>query len=253
MMGPAIILAAMVQSMLDELPVREGVTVFDTHAARLEAEVPLSHRYTIAPADAEMLQGAATVAGEVRAFLLRQYVENHGVEALIGLFGEFIGLTNRLADQAHESAVICLIEAGYEPHSAEKVNSPTLQGALEGVKLAAGIDVSKTCGGCAFRLGSVANMSPSTTDDAGSCVEPGSIPFSCHEDMDARGNPTKACAGWAQARKKATTDDNTMERRMRRSAPPPTLSAPCSMRPRPPIGALRSPARSMASCASCAP
>jgi hypothetical protein len=200
--------AGLILAMLEsEMPVRGRVTDSDTHNARLEAEVPLSHRYTIAPADAEMLQGAATVAGEVRAFLLRQYVENHGVEALIGLFGEFIGLTNRLADQAHEAAVGCLIEAGYEPWTAEKVNSPTLQGALEGVKLADGIDVSKTCGGCAFRLGSVANMSPSTTDDAGSCVEPGSIPFSCHEDMDERGNPTKACAGWAQARKKATTDD----------------------------------------------
>lgn len=204
--SPGHFLAALMLAMLEsEMPVRGRVTDSDTHNARMEAEVPLSHRYTIAPADAEMLQGAAGVAGEVRGFLLRQYVENHGVEALIGLFGEFIGLTNRLADQAHEAAVVCLINEGFDPHEAEKANTPTLQGALEGVKLAAGIDASKTCGGCAFRLGSVANMSPSTTDDAGSCAEPGGLIFSCHEDMDARGNPTKACAGWAQARKKATT------------------------------------------------
>lgn len=172
------------------------------HAANVEASVPAHHRYDIPPAAVEMLKGAAVVPADLRALLLRQYADAHGLEALVSLFAEFMGLANRVAANAEEAAIICLIGGGFDPHQAEKVNAPSIFGALDGVRLAAGIDCSKTCSGCAFRLGTVANTSPCTTADAEHCVTPGEIAFSCHEDLDERGEPTKACAGWAQARKK---------------------------------------------------
>lgn len=174
------------------------------HAAKQAEAAPASHRYSISPVDADMLQGVATIGGEVRTYLLRQYVENHGVDALIGLFGEFVGLANTVAENAKESAIVVLINEGIHPYEAEKLNAPTVWGALEGVKLAAGVNPAPTCGGCAFRLGTVANTSPCTTLDAAACVQPGGQNFGCHVEFDAAGDPTHACAGWAQARKKAS-------------------------------------------------
>lgn len=176
------------------------------HAEHMEALVPACERYSITPTDADMLQGVAAVGGELRGFLLRQYADNHGVEALVGLFGEFIGLANRLATNATEAAVVVLIAEGLEPHEAERLNAPTVIGALEGIKLAAGVDSKPTCGGCAFRQGTVANMSPLTTADATDCVPAGGAPFMCHAEMTAGGEPIKACAGWAQARKRENHD-----------------------------------------------
>lgn len=184
--------------------VSETVTPAESaaHAEAVEEAVPAFARYSITPTDADMLLGAAMVPGELRAFLLRQYADNHGTEALIGLFGEFIGLTHRLAAAAEEAATVILITEGLDPHEAERVNTPTLMGALQGIMLADGVDRSKTCGGCAFRLGTVANMSPCTTADAADCVPASGSMFMCHENMDEKGKPTKACAGWAQARNK---------------------------------------------------
>jgi hypothetical protein len=55
-------------------------------------------------------------------------------------------------------------------------------------------------------MGSHANQSPATTADGDWCGHEGEANFMCHEDLDANGEPTKACAGWArlrQSRKKA--------------------------------------------------
>lgn len=176
------------------------------HALRIEAMVPDSHRYAIDPDDAGFLAGAAVAPTHLRPLLLREYAAQRGLVRLVALFSEFMGLANRVAANAEEAAIMCLIGGGFDPHQAEKVNAPSILGALEGVRLAAGIDISTTCAGCAFRLGTVANTSPCTTADAKHCVTPGEIAFSCHEDLDARGEPTKACAGWAQARKRESRE-----------------------------------------------
>ena len=68
------------------------------------------------------------------------------------------------------------------PQLAEKINLPTLFGALHGVVLAAGVKSDKTCGGCAFRLGTPANQSPITTGDADWYFHPGEGDCLCHED-----------------------------------------------------------------------
>lgn len=84
-------------------------------------------------------------------------------------------------------------------------NSLTLMsltfGALSGISIAEGVDQAKTCGGCAFRVGTCANQSAITTGDADLCTHPGEGDFMCHEHLDAEGNPTRKCAGFTQARK----------------------------------------------------
>jgi hypothetical protein len=96
--------------------------------------------------------------------------------------------------------LLLIAEGGMHPHEAERVNLPTLFGAPNGVLLAQGVDQTKTCGGCAFRLGTCANQSPSTTCDADWCSG-GEDHFMCHEDLDEAGNPTRKCTGFTQARR----------------------------------------------------
>lgn len=172
------------------------------HAQRVEDLVPASHRYDIPAGAVDMLKAAAVVPADLRTLLLRQYADAHGLDAFVALFAEFMGLANRIADNGNEAAIMVLINAGFDPMASERVNTPTVVGALEGVALAQGINATSTCAGCAFRLGTVANMSPCTTLDAKACVPVGEAPFNCHEDLDAHDEPTKACAGWAQARKR---------------------------------------------------
>lgn len=166
-----------------------------------EDETPEREKYAIPVDAAEILTVCAMAPSPVRAEYLRAYGAQHGLEALAGLFGEFIGLANRLATNAADMAELLLIERGLHPYEAEKLNTPTVVGALSGIRLAAGASAGERCAGCAFRIGSAANMSPVTVGDAANCVPAGEAPFMCHEAMDARGEPIKACAGWAELRK----------------------------------------------------
>ncbi|OWK35167.1 hypothetical protein FRUB_10009 [Fimbriiglobus ruber] len=95
-----------------------------------------------------------------------------------------------MVENNREMAELLLItEGGLSPDEAAKANLPTLFGALGGILLTEGVDQAKTCGGCAFRLGTCANQSPSTTCDADWCSHPGEQDFMCHEDLDDQGNP----------------------------------------------------------------
>lgn len=160
--------------------------------------------YDLSLEDAEWLKGVVTVPASIRREVITQWVAEIGADRLPGIFAEFVALAASAIDNAREMVELVLItEGGMHPHTAEKVNLPTLFGALNGIALAHGVDESKLCGGCAFRLGTPANQSPCTTIDAETTIEPGEVIFMCHEDVDARGQPTKACAGFAQARRSA--------------------------------------------------
>lgn len=162
---------------------------------------PKATDYAISDDDARELLGVVTLPHEYRSMLLTKYAAERGTVALAELFSQFIGLANSVVANNREMAEMLLItEAKMHPHEAEKVNLPTLFGALNGVILARGVDQSKTCGGCAFRLGTCANQSPSTTCDADWCSD-GEVQFMCHEDLDPAGNPTQKCTGFTQARR----------------------------------------------------
>lgn len=163
--------------------------------------------YALTPAARDVLMGATSLPADLRALVLRHFLADHGAEALIEAFAQFIGLANSVVANNREMIEIILIcDGGMSDREAEKANLPTVFGALNGLKIAEGLEPAGMCEGCAFRVGAPANQSPCTTVDADHCAEPGEVNFLCHaEGLDDRGEPTRGCAGWAQlrARRKA--------------------------------------------------
>lgn len=156
--------------------------------------------YDIGAQHAELLFGIATLPAVEREHALMAFTYRAGPQAIFDLFAQFIGLANSVALNAREQAESLLTEHGVHPYTAEKINMPNILGALNGLVLVPGIDPAPLCHGCAFRKGSIANQCMPTTMDAELCSEPGEQPFMCHEDMDAQGNPTAGCRGFAQRR-----------------------------------------------------
>jgi hypothetical protein len=164
---------------------------------------PRATDYQIDVSTARELMGIVLLPVDIRHEVLRQFRDKHGNGPLLDLFAQFIGLANSVIENNREMAELLLItEGGMDPQTAEKANLPTLFGALNGILLTEGVDQEKTCGGCAFRLGTCANQSPSTTCDADWCSNPGEEDFMCHEALDDQGNPKRKCTGFTQFRKR---------------------------------------------------
>jgi hypothetical protein len=155
--------------------------------------------YSVTLADAQALAGIVAVPTSVRADLLRAYRAAHGEAALINLFAQAIGMANSVVENNREAIeILGICDGTLHPHSAHQINLPTMLGACQGAQIAR--HAKGMCHGCAFRLGSVANQSPSTTLDAGDCVSAGT-PFLCHDEPD--GKPRRACRGFVTARRRA--------------------------------------------------
>lgn len=152
--------------------------------------------YSMSVQDASELKGVVLLPHEFRRQLLLKYSAERGREALADLFSQFIGMANSVIANSHEALeMVAITEFKADPRQAEQINFPTLFGALSGIGLAVGVNQEKTCRGCAFRKGSVANQSPNTTCDAEWCLD-GDDRFMCHEHLDGEGNPTRACIGF---------------------------------------------------------
>lgn len=158
--------------------------------------------YSIAADDAQWLAGATVLAPDMRRLVLATILDQRGPDHLVALFAEFIGLANSVCANAAEMVSLQRIIDGYEhpERESDRINLPTPFGALQGVMLAAKVDAPDACGGCAFRLGTIANQSPITTADADYCSHPDEAPFMCHEHLDDNGDPTRGCAGFAKLR-----------------------------------------------------
>lgn len=153
--------------------------------------------YSMTVADAEELMGVSVLPDEFRRKILLNYVWTHGMHELVRLFSAFVGMANSVADNTREQFELYLItECHHHPHLAEKINLPTIQGALEGVTLAQSGNKGM-CATCAFRLGTPANQCHTTTLDAKWTSETDEK-FMCHEALDPDNEPTKPCAGWAK-------------------------------------------------------
>ncbi len=158
--------------------------------------------YTLTAEDADALKAVVLLPGDIRAQLLKKYLAERGTAALVNLFCQVIGMANSVVANNREMIELAGIISGeLHPHNAHQINLPTLFGALSGVTLAASVDQTKTCNGCAYRLGAIANQSPVTTYDAEWCGQDGNQDFLCHERLDAKGNPRHLCAGNAKRKK----------------------------------------------------
>lgn len=153
--------------------------------------------YKLSLADADELKGICLLPHEFRRKRLLQLFERHPQRA-IELFSQFIGLANSVVSNNREMIEEYLIvECKEWPQSAEKINLPTIFGALNGIAIAAKVDQRKTCTGCAYRKGTPANQSPSTTCDV-QFVEENDDKFMCHLDLDEHMEPKRICAGYKQ-------------------------------------------------------
>jgi hypothetical protein len=157
-----------------------------------------SREYTLSKSDASWLVGAVLLPAEIRRQVLQKYVIEKGQAALVNLFAQFMGLANSVVENSKDAIEIFAICEGRIHPDGPGLNLPTIFGACNGVIVADGIAQEGLCGGCAFRIGTLANQSPVTTCDADYCGHPGEPVFYCHEhDGDA---PTNACAGFARLR-----------------------------------------------------
>jgi hypothetical protein len=159
--------------------------------------------YSMRPEWAYELAGISLLPRELRLEAIRKWLRRRPSVDLAEVLADFIGVANSVvANQRGLLELEAICRGLVHPHDAEKINFPTIFGALKGVELAQGIDVSKICGGCAFRLGTAANQSPCTTGDAADCVTDTTI-FMCHEDVDEKGQAKHACPGYAQSKRQA--------------------------------------------------
>lgn len=152
--------------------------------------------FSITPAQADDIRGALILPADMRLLTLQQYAAAHGHDATLALCAQLFGLANAVTENCREQAAHLLTLEGMHPHTAEKINMPTLLGALMGICLAAKAPKQdSTCAGCAYRLGTVANQCPSTVDEAAWQLQDLDR-FSCHESEDL-----PPCRGHAQALK----------------------------------------------------
>lgn len=163
--------------------------------------------YSFTDDDVVWLAGIVQWPAEMRRETLGKIAEKRGVDSLVEMFAQFIGMANSVVENMRDSLeTFGIIYGDISPYQAEKINLPTILGALMGVRLAK-FGCDNVCHGCAFRLGSLANQSPSTTEDADWCGHEGERPFMCHEDL-RDGEPTKVCQGWVRLRQSRKTHTN---------------------------------------------
>lgn len=157
--------------------------------------------YAMSDADTNELKGTVQFPFDLRVLALTQYAEKYGTPAIVNLFAQFIGLANSVVANNREMIeLLGIIEGGEHPYTAEKYNLPSIFGALCGVNLANSIDPNRACHGCAYRLGTCANQSPSTTCDADYAAAD-SFDFFCHERLDENDKPNTLCIGHALRKK----------------------------------------------------
>lgn len=91
-----------------------------------------------------------------------------------------------------------IVHGNAHPYQAEKLNVPTLLGALSSAIVVPRVDDSECCATCAFRVGSPANQTEAVAQDVMLTLESGEM-FYCHDGDDA---PKHPCRGFVEAVKR---------------------------------------------------
>lgn len=163
--------------------------------------MPANCEYSMTPSDAVHIANIALLDLPMRRECLTYYLEKNGMNCLVDLFAQFIGMANSVAENCAETSDQVLIEeCGVHPDKFASVNLPTIIGACQGVMIASRCDPAGACYGCAYRLGSIANQSPIATCDADFMAHD-QKGFLCHAHLDDQGEPIRSCVGHAKAAK----------------------------------------------------
>lgn len=162
---------------------------------------PINQDYEFSKTDVSALAGATLLPDEFRREILRRYVAIHGIEELIRLFSNFIGMANSVVASNREMIELeGIVQGLVHPDRAGQLNLPTIFGAFNGISIAQK-PTKAMCHGCAFRKGTPANQSPCTTIDAKDSLDGEVGEFMCHVKLDAKGKPKHKCTGAALARR----------------------------------------------------
>lgn len=157
--------------------------------------------YEMTRSQVDALRSLLTLPAQARRDAISAYCRDHSRVAVYDLFAQFIGMANAVVANNREMIEQYLIcDKGEYPHSASKINLPTILGACKGVTLAAKTKCTKPCDSCAFRVGTPANQSDITTSDAEHAMDNGKE-FWCHESEDERGNCQAVCRGYLGVKK----------------------------------------------------
>lgn len=124
---------------------------------------------------------------------------------LLNLLRNTLLLANSIAENCKEwLEMAAIIHGDMHPYQAEKLNIPTLNGALSAAVAIPRVDpCDKMCVTCAFRVGSPANQTEATASDIFDCLEDGTL-FMCHDFEGAK--PTRACRGFVAAFREQNAD-----------------------------------------------
>lgn len=159
--------------------------------------------YTFTDDEQRHLGGWTVLPYDARIEMMERFFADKEKTEIISMFSSFIDMAHAVIDNCRELAELAAIgEWGVHPHEVEKLNMPTLLGAVNGYKMAHGVDPDRLCHGCAYRKGSVANTCLVTVCDTTYCDENGQT-FMCHENLNPLGEPTQKCRGFLKARKAA--------------------------------------------------
>lgn len=143
---------------------------------------------------------------EERVEILLRYAVKEGAEALLELFADLTELSEQVVENGKQHAIDLLIqETDLHPYSAEKLNYPSLKGALVGLKQADRVPKharERVCMGCAYRAGTVANQCFDTQQDTDLVLE-NAENFLCHARGidEVSGEPIRPCIGHVYAAK----------------------------------------------------
>ena len=158
----------------------------------------INAKYALSRKDSEYLASVTLMPSDMRLELLRRYRKKNGQDALLKLFVEFIGLANSVEHNVYKRIQSIAVEYLNMPTvDAERLNLPTILGALDGSGIAVDNPTKGMCGGCAFRRGSTANECLSTVLDALESVRNKDQRFMCHGKGFSDGKATRLCAGFS--------------------------------------------------------
>ncbi len=114
------------------------------------------------------------------------------------LLGNVLKLAESISNNCKEwLEVTATIHADIHPYQAEKLNCPTLRGALSAAVTIPRVPISETCETCAFRVGSPANQTEAVAEDVLIALEDGGKAFFCHDYEGDK--PTHPCRGYLEA------------------------------------------------------
>lgn len=117
---------------------------------------------------------------------------------LLNLLVQTLKLAESLSANCKEwLEVTAICHAHMHPYTAEKLNVPTLKGALSTAITVPRVDACGMCHTCAFRIGSQANQTQTVAEDVMDCLSDGRT-FYCHDFPDGE-TPKVACRGFVAA------------------------------------------------------